>query len=104
VGRILKGVAIALVVAAVVTLALFLTRALEGLVDGLMDRVGAVWTLGLVGAATVVLGLMWLRYGGTRILRRWGIVLKPARPEEGAAGPDAGTGPQRRPRLVGPRK
>jgi hypothetical protein len=101
-GQLMRRVTIAALVAAGIVLALFLTKALERLVDGLMLRVGSVWTLGIVAAATLVLGVMWLGYGGARVVKWWGIVLKPARPEEEAA--DTDTGSERRPPLVGPRR
>jgi hypothetical protein len=97
----IRRVAIAGLIAAGIVLALYLTKGLERLVDGLMLRVGSVWTLGIVAAATLVLGAMWLRYGGARVVRWWGIVLKPARPKEEGA---ADTGSERRPPLVGPRQ
>jgi hypothetical protein len=83
-----------------IVLALLLTKGVERLFDGLMLRVGSVWTLGILVAATVVLAAMWLRYGGTRVARGWGIVVKPARPR----GDEASVGSQRRPPLVGPRQ
>jgi hypothetical protein len=101
VGQLLKRIAIVVSTVAALTLVLFLTDRFEALVDAAIDRFGAVPTLWAVGIATVLLGLAWVRYGGARVLRLWGVVLKPARPEEGAPGTDAG---ERRPRLVGPRK
>jgi hypothetical protein len=92
----------AVLVAGGVVLALLLTKMLERVVDGLMLRVGEVWTLGIVVAATIVLGTLWLRHGGTRVVRWFGIVLKPARSHEEAAGPD--TGSENVPPLVGPRR
>jgi hypothetical protein len=99
-GKLMRGLAIAVLVAAGVVVALFLTKWLERLVDGLMLRIGSVWTLSIVAGVTLVLAAMWLRHGGVRVVRWWGIVLKPAPPKEGAAG----AGPtERRPPLVGPR-
>jgi hypothetical protein len=83
-----------------IVLALVLTKGVERLFDGLMLRVGSVWTLGILVAATLVLGAMWLRYGGARVARGWGIVVKPARPRE----PSVDSGSERRPPLVGPRQ
>jgi hypothetical protein len=104
VGQLLKRLSIGLLIAAAIVLIFVLTDRLESLVESAIDRFGAVRTLWVVGLATVVLGLAWVRYGGARVLRLWGVVLKPIRPEEGAAGTDAGSDPERRPRLVGPRK
>ena len=101
-GRLIRRVSILLLVAAGIALMFFLTDKLEGLVDALVDRIGPAWTLGLIGTTTVVLAMTWLRYGGTRVLRRWGVVLKTAHPEGGTPGADAGT--ERRPPLVGPRR
>lgn len=100
----LKRLSAALLVVAGIALIVLLTDAIERGMDALIERIGAVWTLGLLSVAIVVLAGLWLRYGGTRVLRRWGVVLKPARPEEGASGSDAGSDSERSPRLVGPRK
>lgn len=94
-GAILFGGAIALV--------LVLAEALDALGDAVIARIGAGPTLAIVGLAILVLALTWVRYGGAGVLRRWGVILKPARPEEAAPGTDAGSDPERRPRLVGPR-
>src|SRR5687767_1630679 len=85
-----------------IVLSLVLTKGVERLFDGLMLRVGCVWSLDILVAAAVVLAAMWLHYGGTRVARGWGIVLKPARPREDEAGADSGS--ERRPPLVGPRR
>jgi hypothetical protein len=87
-----------------IALVLVLADALDALGDAVIARIGAGPTLALVGSAILVLALTWVRYGGARVLRRWGVILKPARPEEGAPGTDAGSDPERRPRLVGPRR
>jgi hypothetical protein len=79
----------------------FLSDFLKGLVDSLIARVGEVWAVGIIGGTTIVLAALWLFYGGPRVVRWFGIVLKPARPEEGPA--DAGSGSERAPPLVGPR-
>ncbi len=102
--QVLRGLAVAFFLAMGVVLLLLLTDLLENLIDDLIDRVGGVWGLGVVGVATVGLGLLWLRHGGARVLRRQGVVLKPAPPDgKGSAAPDE-IGGRRRNRLVGPHK
>ena len=79
---------------------------LDEVVSGLIDRVGAWWGLALVGVATALLGLVWIRYGGAHALRRWGVVLKPfppQAPEKGTAGSGDGAVPKRPARPTGPR-
>jgi hypothetical protein len=98
-GSMMKRVTMLALAAGGIVLALYMTKGLEQIFDGLMLRVGAVWTLGIMAGATLVLAALWLRYGGPRVARWWGIVLKPAQPREG----EAGTEPERRPPLVGPR-
>ena len=79
---------------------------LDGVVSELIERVRAWWGLGIVGVATAVLGLAWVRYGGVRALERWGVVLKPLHPEppgEGSAGPGDGAARKRPARPRDPR-
>ena len=52
-------------------------NALERGVDLLIARVGAGPTLAVVALATVALAALWVRYGGARVLRRWGVMLAP---------------------------
>ena len=73
--QLMRWFSVGLFVAGGITLALFLTNTLERMVDGLMLQVGEVWTLGIVMAATIVLGALWLRYGGIRVVRWFGIVI-----------------------------
>ena len=98
-GSMMRRVTILALVAGGIVLSLYLTKGLERIFDGLMLRVGAVWTLGIVAGATLALAGLWLRYGGPRVARWWGIVLKPAQPSEEGAGSE----PERQPPLVGPR-
>lgn len=76
-------------------------RLLERGVDLLVRRIGAVPTLLLVGALTVGLARVWLRHGGSRVLRSWGVELKPARPVE--ADPEESPPRQARERGFDPR-
>jgi hypothetical protein len=99
--RVLAGAAL---LALGVALVLFLTDGLQFLVGELIDRVGAPWGLGVIGLVTVALAFVWIRYGGTRVLRRWGVVLKPARPEPEAVAPAADAESEPRKRLVRPQK
>ena len=98
--QIMRRVWIALGMVAAVALTIFLTDRFEALADRLMARLGAVRTLWLLAGTTLVLGALWIRYGGARVARGWGIVLKPARPTGGAAG----AGSESTPPLVRPRK
>ena len=82
---------------AVVTI-LFVAGRIQGLVVGLIARVGAAWGLGIVGAATILLWVVWVRYGGAHALRRWGVVLKPAivhEQDDGGAGSGDGSAVER---------
>ena len=99
-GQLLRRLSIALGIAGAIALAIFLTDQFEILFDRLIQRLGAVRTLWLLGGATLVLAVMWLRHGGARVGRWWGIVLKPARP----VGGPAGAGSEAASPLVGPRK
>lgn len=69
-------------------------RLLQRGVDLLVQRIGAVPTLLLVGTTTVGLARVWFRHGGARVLRSWGVVLKPAPPVE--ADPEERGAPERR--------
>ena len=53
---------------------------LDRSVRDFLDRVGGAWGLSIVALATVLLLFVWLRFGGSRTLRRWGVVLKPIPP------------------------
>lgn len=77
-GQFIRGLlsAVALLIAAVTIL--FVAGRIQDLVVGLIDQVGAAWGLGIVGAATILLWVVWVRYGGAHVLRRWGVVVKPA--------------------------
>ena len=60
-----------------------LSSALDLIFDltrALIRSIGPVWALGVVGLLTVTLGWIWIRYGGTRALRRWGVTVIPQRP------------------------
>ena len=92
-GRVLRGLLVAALFAGVLALILIAPQYLERVVDRLVRRIGAGPGLAVVLGATVLLGALWLRFGGTRVLRRWGVVLTPARPDEqdrarGLAGDD----------------
>ena len=98
------GRLIRVLISAVVVLLIFFGMApiadrLEDLGSDFVDRVGAAWGLGTIGAATVLLALVWLRYGGTNALRRWGVVLKPLPPErtQDGAVPSGEDPPRKRP-------
>jgi hypothetical protein len=89
-GRLIRGLAsvVALLVGTVIIL--FVADRIQDLVVELIDRVGAAWGLGVVGVATLLLWVVWVRLGGVHALRMWGVVLKPTRMHEqddGAAGP-----------------
>jgi hypothetical protein len=88
--------------AGAIALVLVLSEAIDALGDAVLARLGAGPTIALVGIAILALALTWVRYGGARVLRRWGVILKPARAEKCAPGTDAGSDPGRRPDLVGP--
>jgi len=96
-GQWIRRTAIALGLIAAVVIAVFLTDRFETLVDRLMARLGAVRTLALLGVVTLALGAMWLRNGGARVGRGWGIVVKPAQPAAETANREPTP-------LVGPRK
>lgn len=66
-----------LMVGLALALAFFLEQQLERGVDALVARVWALPTLAIVATGTVLLAAARLRYGGARVLRLWGIVLKP---------------------------
>jgi hypothetical protein len=93
VGRLIRGLPSILALLVGVMIILLFADRIQGLVVKLNDRVGAAWGLAVVGVATLLLGVVWVRYGGVHALRRWGVVLKPARmheQEDGAAGPGDG--------------
>lgn len=96
---------IRVLISAVVVLLIFFAMSpiadrLEDLGSDFVDRVGAAWGLGIIGAATVLLALLWLRYGGTNALRRWGVVLKPLPPDRTQDGvlPSREEPPRQRPK------
>ena len=79
---------VALLVGSVIIL--FVADRIHDLVVEFIYRVGAAWGLGIVSVATLLLWVVWVRFGGVHALRRWGVVLKPTRMHEqddGAAGP-----------------
>lgn len=89
-GRLIRGLPSILALLVGVMIILLFADRIQGLVVKLNDRVGATWGLAVVGAATLLLWVVWVRYGGVHALRRWGVVLKPARmyeQDDGAAGP-----------------
>lgn len=70
-------------------------------------RFGPPWALAFIGLGTILLATIWFRYGGTRALRRWGVIIRPATPpdplaaatrdeEDADAGSDLGAGGRRR--------
>ena len=75
----MRRVWLALAVVLVIALLVVLERSLDRGVKALIERVGGVRALVLVAIATVLLAGAWLRYGGTRVLRRWGVVITPPR-------------------------
>ena len=77
-GRLIRGLALAVALLIAVVSILFVADRIQDLVVGLIGRVGAAWALGIVGVATILLWIVWVRYGGVHALRRWGVVLKPA--------------------------
>ena len=77
-GRLIRGLALAIALLIAVVSILFVADRIQDLVVGLIGRVGAAWALGIVGVATILLWIVWVRYGGVHALRRWGVVLKPA--------------------------
>jgi len=54
------------------------------LTGALIDQVGPIWSLIIVGIATVGLGAVWIRYGGAGALGRWGVTIRPALPVDPA--------------------
>ena len=97
-GRLIRGLALVVALLVGVVIILFVADRIQDLVVELIDRVGAAWGLGIVGVATILLWVVWVRYGGVHALRRWGVVLKPARVHEeddGAAGPGDGPAVER---------
>ena len=48
-------------------------------------RFGPPWALAFIGSGTILLATVWIRYGGTRALRRWGVTIKPATPPDSLA-------------------
>lgn len=74
----MRGLASAVALVIVVLVVYFVANRLQDLVAELIERVGAVWGLTIVGVATLLLGSVWVRYGGVHALRRWGVVVKPA--------------------------
>ena len=48
------------------------------LTGAMIDLLGPIWSLILLAGATVVLGAVWIRYGGAGALGRWGVTIKPA--------------------------
>ena len=67
---------------------------LQDLVAEFIARVGGAWGLGIVGVTTLLLWVVWVRYGGLHALRTWGVVLKPTRvhdQDDVATGPEDGT-------------
>jgi hypothetical protein len=96
--RLIRGLPPILALLVGVMIILLFADRIQGLVVKLNDRVGAAWGLGIVGLATLLLWVVWVRYGGVHALRRWGVVLKPARMHEqddGAAGPGDGPAVER---------
>ena len=93
-GRLIRALALVVALAIAVVTILFVASAIQDLVVGLIDQLGAAWALGIVSVATSLLWIVWVRYGGVHALRRWGVVLKPAvvhDQEEGGAGPSGGS-------------
>ena len=98
-GRLI-GVLISAVGVALIFFGLFeVADRLQDFGGDFIDRVGAAWGLGIVGVATVLLALVWLRYGGANALRRWGVVLKPLPPQrtQDGAAPSGEDPPRKRP-------
>ena len=88
-GRLIRALASVVALLVAVVTILFVADRIQNLVVDLIDRVGAAWALGIVGVATILLWVVWVRYGGVHALRRWGVVLKPAivhEREEGGVG------------------
>ena len=77
-GRLVRGLSSVVALLIAVVTILFIANRIQDLVVELIERVGAAWGLGIVGAATILLWVVWVRYGGVHALRRWGVVLKPA--------------------------
>jgi hypothetical protein len=60
----------------------YLGHRLLDLTGALIDGVGPIWALIIVGFVTVGLGAVWIRYGGAGALGRWGVTIKPALPPD----------------------
>jgi hypothetical protein len=59
----------------------WLTGVLARLGRAFVDGLGAGAAITVLGAATLALGLVWVRYGGAAVLQRWGVVRTPPREE-----------------------
>ena len=97
-GRLIRGFASVVAFLVAVVTILFVAGRIQDLVVDLIDLVGASWALGIVGVATILLWVVWVRYGGVHALRRWGVVLKPAivqEQDDGGAGSGDGSAVER---------
>ena len=83
--------ALALVAGAVVLASL--GRVGFELAEDLIDWLGP-WSLVVIGFVTLALGAVWVRYGASGALKRWGVTIKPAQPDlsahDAAPGTDRG--------------
>ena len=59
--------------------------------DAMIERLGP-WSLVIVGIMTLLLAVVWVRYGAAGALKRWGVTIKPAVPEDAAQDGGDGSG------------
>jgi len=59
--------------------------------NAMIERLGP-WSLVIVGVMTLLLAVVWVRYGAAGALKRWGVTIKPAVPEDAAQDGGDGSG------------
>ena len=97
-GRLVRGTVSGIALVILVFLVSPFADRLEDLGSDFIDRVGAAWGLAIVGIGTALLAFVWFRDGGTKALKRWGVILRPLPPESygGSAPRQGGDPPLRR--------
>ena len=56
----------------------YLGHGLLDLTGAMIDTIGPIWSLIILGVVTAGLAAVWIRYGGVGALGRWGVTIKPA--------------------------
>lgn len=79
--RLILSVISALGLAVALLIGFSVADRLDRSVREFLERVGGAWGLAIVAGATILLLFVWLRFGGSQTLRRWGVVLKPIPPQ-----------------------